>query len=378
MMNFVTIFPETENIHLIKDVGMIPYIMYKEYGIDSKIVCYKNGDYPYLNSDVKGLKIDFIKKFTGKSILDVGIYLLKKSKKIDVLHIFHLGIKESVWICVYKFLNKKGKIYLKFDADYHIKETTNPRGKSLKAFLKKLTLNKCDLISVENRVVYSFLKEFWKIDVKYIPNGFYDYKRKTVVCSGIKEKTILTVGRIGTYQKATEILLEGFKMAYKNDTMTDWNLKIVGPIEKSFKGYVDKFINENPNLKRKIEFTGAIYDRDELKKEYEKAKIFCLTSRYESFGLVFLEAMKAGCYIISSDVESALDITNNRTYGSIFKIDDIEELSQCIVKSCNNESLNSNCYKIQEYVYKEFYWTTICKKILIYLFDESEYKKFLV
>ena len=37
---FLTLFPELENVHLMKDVGMIPYIMHKEFGYDSYIASY--------------------------------------------------------------------------------------------------------------------------------------------------------------------------------------------------------------------------------------------------------------------------------------------------------------------------------------------------
>ncbi len=117
-------------------------------------------------------------------------------------------------------------------------------------------------------------------------------------------------------------------------------------------------------MKDKIIFTGPIYDRNKLNEEYKKSKIFCLTSRFESFGLVFLEAMKNGCYLITSDIESSLDVTDNKKYGNIFPIDDVKELANCLVTACNNEnSLYENCKNIQEYVYKKFYWPVICKKV---------------
>jgi hypothetical protein len=61
-MTFVTLFPGATNIHLTKDVGMIPFIMHKYYGYDSTLVCYKNDEYDYLETEVKGLKIDFLEK----------------------------------------------------------------------------------------------------------------------------------------------------------------------------------------------------------------------------------------------------------------------------------------------------------------------------
>ena len=57
-MKFVTLFPEMENVHLIKSCGMIPYVLHKYHGYDSKIVGYNNhGNYDYINTEVKGLKI---------------------------------------------------------------------------------------------------------------------------------------------------------------------------------------------------------------------------------------------------------------------------------------------------------------------------------
>ena len=47
MKRFVFIVPRFFNMHLKKDVGMIPYFMSKNYGYESWIVGYKNEDeYP--------------------------------------------------------------------------------------------------------------------------------------------------------------------------------------------------------------------------------------------------------------------------------------------------------------------------------------------
>lgn len=77
---FVTLFPGIQNIHLVKDVGMIPYCMKKYYGSDSKIVVYKNQNYPYFETDVKSLgKMYFPLK--RQSILNSTLFLAKNAKK---------------------------------------------------------------------------------------------------------------------------------------------------------------------------------------------------------------------------------------------------------------------------------------------------------
>lgn len=63
MKRFLTIFPIAMNVHLIKDVGMISYIMHKELDYELTLLCYKNDDYSYLEKEVKGLKIVYLKRY---------------------------------------------------------------------------------------------------------------------------------------------------------------------------------------------------------------------------------------------------------------------------------------------------------------------------
>ena len=307
-MRFVTIFPEAENIHLIKDVGMIPYIMNKKYDFKSKIVCYKNGSYPYKKNEFKDIDLEFIKKITGNKLIDQIIYLIKNSKKIDILNLIHLTQINLILINIYKLINKKGKVYLKMDANINIKNTVNPSLNTIKGIIKRKSIEKCELISVETKELHKYLLENWKINVEYVPNGFYDFESIDDNKREIKENIILTVGRIGAYEKANEVLLEAFKLA--NSKLEDWKLRVVGPIEEEFKEYINNFLCENPTLKDKITFLGPIYDLEKLELEYKRAKVFCLTSRSEGFPLVFLEAIKNGCYIITSNILAAYDITN--------------------------------------------------------------------
>ena len=69
-MEFYTLFTRTENIHLLKDVGMIPETLAAEYDdVASYIVTYKNGDYPYIGREICHARPVFLKKKLGKYIL---------------------------------------------------------------------------------------------------------------------------------------------------------------------------------------------------------------------------------------------------------------------------------------------------------------------
>ncbi|MBC9810748.1 glycosyltransferase [Carnobacterium maltaromaticum] len=360
-MNFVTLFLPTENFHLTKDVGMIPYIMYKYYGYNSTIVSYDNGDYPYLKTEVRGLKQDFVRKTTNNNMLNGCLYIWKEARNIDVLHLFHIGIQQYIWLLLFKLRNSKGKVYLKLDAAESIREIKFNRW-NIKHFFKKYALKKCDLISVETTQLAEYLSENWPVEITYITNGFYDQGKYSKINYDMKQNTICHVSRVGSPEKATDVLLKGFKIASPN--IKDWNLKIVGPIEKEFEPFIEQFFADNPELKERIEFVGLVTDRKELNQYYEQSKVFIMTSLFESFGLVFVEALRYGCTIITSNVSSAIDITDKERVGKIFPINDAEILAEKLITICSDENyLKQNTLDSQEYAYANFYWPTLCGEI---------------
>lgn len=359
-MRFVTIFPQTENVHLLKDVGMIPFVLHEKFRYDSIITTYDNSKYSYLSNEVKNLKINFLRKYTNNEVVDVCIYILKNAKQIDILHLFHLRKKIIIWIFIYKLLNRNGKVYLKLDCGRSFKNS-NFDLRGLKNMFRKSIIKKCTLISAETKEAYDYINEHWPIKVELIPNGFKkDVLRK--IKPEEKENYIITVGRIGSKEKANEVLMEAF--ANVHCKIPGWKLKLVGPIEESFKPYIESYFKEHKDLKDKVIFTGAIYDKEKLDYEYRKAKIFCLTSPKEGFPLVFLEAIKNGCYIVSSDVSSVADVTNNFKYGDIFDVGNIEQLSNLLIKKCKYDITTYSLFaEIQKFAYDKFDWNIICEKI---------------
>ena len=113
-MRFVTLFLKTRNVHLTKDVGMLPYLLHKLHATDSSVVTYKNDEeYSYIDDEVKGLKLEFVEKTGGGIIFDGVRYLAQNASKIDVLNTYHLNLSSYVYGIVYKRFNPNGRIYLK-------------------------------------------------------------------------------------------------------------------------------------------------------------------------------------------------------------------------------------------------------------------------
>nr|WP_307897797.1 glycosyltransferase [Clostridium botulinum] len=285
-MKYCVLYPNTKNVNLIKEMGMIPYKLHKNFGYDSKIVCYNLDEYTYLNEEVKGLKIDFLDRKYNNYSLDGLRYLKKQAKNIDVLQIFHVTLYSLLYAFMYKRLNPKGKIYLKLDCSHKLIDKILSLN-SIKYKLLNKYLDKVDLISVEQKILTKKLKNILPsqsdkivnipngVDYKYLEekNIYYDFSKK--------ENIVLSVTRVGAEEKNTQMLLEAFNNI-KNIEELGWKLVIVGPIEEEFNKYIESYFNNNPKMRKLVEFKGSISDR----------KNYLMNTKEQKFSLL-LQNLKA-------------------------------------------------------------------------------------
>ncbi len=343
---FTLYWPGLQNFHLTKDVGLIPYIFQKHLNYEVSILCGKNEEH-YDEIMTKNINLNFMDNEDSVTLL------LQKTDILMLIGYYDFNLR---MIEKFKAINPKGKIYLKLDLNINWLNGIGFNEKNINL------LNNCTLISVESKNLKKIIDDTWPIKVQHIPNGFYDFFNSDIIEYSHKENIILTVGRLGTYEKATEIIMEAFKIA--SEKIGDWKLKLIGSIEPGFNEYINNYLSAYPEVRDKVIFTGPIYDRQLLMEEYKKSKVFCLTSRVEAFAQVFAEAAFNGNYIISSAVDGALDITADKKYGSIFPINDFEALSKELIAVCSDEIvLKEVCNNIQINTRDNFDWIKICEKI---------------
>lgn len=359
-MNFCTLFLKTENVHLMKDIGQLPFCLQEDYGYHAYIATYNNGEYSYLTNEVKGLELKFVKKsFLGQAF-DGLRFLFKMHKKIDILNVYHLNLNSFLWILFFKMIRgKKAIVYLKLDAD-HL-EIGKMQHKNLKAWVKKITINSADIVSAESSVMQEALQKYCKEKILYIPNGYLDFE-KTEKEIRKKENIILTVGRLGTHQKATEVLVDAFLQA---DIATDWKLVLVGSMTEEFKTWMKSREQEYPDTQKRILLLGNIENKELLQEWYCRAKIFSLPSRYESFGIVLIEAMLQGCYIVTSDVVlAAKDLIQDERMGCMVKANSREELADTLTKISHLEmDWDNNARRIEGRIEDKFLWKNILQPL---------------
>lgn len=368
-----TIFAQMENIHLIKDPGMIPLTFHRYYGYQATIPLSSTENYPYKDKYYSGVETPLLsdKKNVDEKYLVRLKWLIKNAKKIDVLHLFFFDKWTFILMYIYKVINRKGLIYVHADTDgerlIHYNFSRNPikRFITTHIFLNDRVLEDT-LWGIQNSKNAKRLEGVWPfIHVKFVPNGFF-WEGNSKPEYNQKENIILTVARLGTPPKKTDLLLEAF--AKVSPQFPDWKLRLVGTIEDEFKEYIEKFFARNPGLKDKVEFVGPIYDRNALEQEYIKAKVFCLPSAYESFGLVSVEALSKGCFLLESDIESNKDITQNGKMGLLFENgnpDDFAEKMKCTLS--DETRLEHNFTTAVRYANSHFSWERALEPVALWL-----------
>lgn len=357
---FVTLFPELENVHLMKDVGLVPYVMFKEFGYDSYIASYRSDKLEYLKTNVKGLKILGIEKYSKKAVVNVSIFLLRYAKRIDILNIFHMSRASMVWIGLYKFLNKSGKVYLKLDTN--LQEASNEIADGISFHFIKRNICKCDLITSETEDVKNLLEKTFFCNIIHLSNGVLE--SDIYFPMEKKEKIIMTSGRLGTSQKNTEMLIEAFAGAVQNIS-EKWILLLVGSMTEEFKKYVKKKIRES-HLTKRIILYGYVGNREELASLYSKCTIFTMPSKWEGFPLSAVEAAARGDYLLASDLPCFIEITDYGKYGTVFENGNLEAYVKSMTEICScidNGNWNVDYSGMEKHVRKNYSWERICRKI---------------
>ena len=354
---FVTLF-NSENIHLLKDVGLIPYGMYKYKNYDASIATYFNGQYPYADNLVKGLKITEVKKITGKFDLDCLIYLAQNARKIDVLNIYHIKGQSGLKALTYKIFNRKGKIYLKFDS-----VICKDSGINLKNIACALLLKLSDFKSTEIEEKVNSLSFSWNEKIGFVPNPYYPAYFQNYVYFNQRKNQIITVGRIGSNQKATEILIEGF--AKIHNKIPEWQLVLVGPretfdIKLDFEKFINDIYEKYDGIKDKIIFKGSITEKNILNDLYLESKIAAFPSRWEGFGIAPMEACLSGCFFVGTDIPSFRALTENFKYAYACKIEDVTDFSDKLLKACLNiDDLERKSLELREIALRKYSLQTV-------------------
>lgn len=163
-----------------------------------------------------------------------------------------------------------------------------------------------------------------KIPIYVIPNSFPFYPDKPSLC---ENKQAIIVGRYNS-AKGYNYLIDAWKIVYQKHP--DWIINIFGSGE--YKDRVRKQIQDH-GLQDVVIMNNPI---DHIMEEYLKSSIYVMSSVFEGFAMVLLEAMSCGLPCVSFDCP----------YGPRNVITDGED--GILVEYLNSQALADNICKLIE------------------------------
>jgi glycosyltransferase involved in cell wall biosynthesis len=193
-------------------------------------------------------------------------------------------------------------------------------------------------------------------DVCVIPNGY----APDVHHGQPKRTLVLVVARLFP-RKGVQHFIESLR-----GQRLDWEIVVAG--DGPYMGHLQKLAKD---VGVPVKFLGFV-DKFTLRRLYEEARILVFPSIRENFPMVLLEAMDAGCAIITTDAEGCAEVVGDA--GVVVKKGDAVEIRRALLDligddaKCRNLSAQGRARSLQ------FRWTRISAEYR-HLFEHIVYPR---
>jgi len=179
------------------------------------------------------------------------------------------------------------------------------------------------------------LKEWNFNNLMVIPNPLpFDSHEK----SELINKKIIVVGK-QSYQKGYDRLLDIWNLVHEK--FPNWELEIYGKLDSTLE--LEKKC-KNLNLKNSVNFLPPVKN---IQEKYKEASMYLMTSRFEGFGMVLIEAMSYGVPCISFDCpHGPADIINNGKDGFLVSNGDLNGFAEKLVLLMEDTKLRKSMGKL--------------------------------
>ena len=162
--------------------------------------------------------------------------------------------------------------------------------------------------------------------------------------SDVSKKRVIAVGRLD-YQKGFDRLIQAWEIVYKSGKYNDWRLDIFGQGEwkDMLQGMIDeKGLSSSAFINKPTKNIG---------REYSESSMLVMSSNYEGFPMVMIEAMACGLPVVAFDFKCGpKDIISDGENGLIIRNGDIKALAEGMMRLMedteNRKRMSLNARKI--------------------------------
>ena len=113
------------------------------------------------------------------------------------------------------------------------------------------------------------------------------------------------------------------------------------------------------SLQKNVTFSGFVKD---IKSEYVSADFFVMSSRYEGFPMVLLEALSCGLPVVSFDCPTGPSEILQYGAGLLVENQSISQLSASILKMIEDRELRNECAGKAHYTAQKYSPEIICRR----------------
>lgn len=273
------------------------------------------------NIDVSGNPIQYLSKYIS------GIKKVVAKVKPEIILVCDDGLKGFF---LPKILGKKIPIIYERHVSKLIEISEN------QSFIKGIfTKTKFFLMDILAKDFTQFIvltegnKNEWKLkNLQVIPNPLPFFSAEK---SSLENKKVIAVGK-QSYQKSYDRLLKSWVLLGKE--FQDWELHIYGKFDENL---------GLENLSKDLKIDKQVFfhpPERNIEEKYAESSIFVLSSRYEGFGMVLIEAMSFGIPCVSFDCNyGPSDIIRNNEDGFLVTNGNEKEFAEKLQLLMKNETL---------------------------------------
>ena len=293
----------------------------------------------YFNPKIKiiDLKINYLNSLSSNFLLQKFQLKIRNDKILKSLNSIIKNIQPDILISVcgsssvvcHKVLNPCKKILEHhgnkgfFTGEMNNSTFVDKLKFRYREYREKSYLNKYD----EFLVLTEEDKKAWGDNRIKVINNPLPFDSKEV--SNCKNKKIISIGRL-EFEKGFDILIDIWKKVNKKHP--NWILEIYGEgsLRKELQTKIDSL-----DLTNSLILKG---NEKNIQSKYLENSIYVMSSRYEGFGMVLIEAMSCGLPLISFDCPCGpKDIIKDGENGFLVKFGDIDEMAEKINYLIENE-----------------------------------------
>lgn len=188
--------------------------------------------------------------------------------------------------------------------------------------LREVVSNSKEFICVSN-ALKNVVRELTNVEknILVIPNAvdsIFEHKKELKNL----EFTFISIGNL-IESKRFDLTIEAFAKAFKGNEAIKLKILGDGAKRRELEALVKKY-----EMNNQVIFTGRV-GRNSVAKELQSANVFVLPSDYETFGIVYIEALACGLPVIATKNGGAEDIVNPNN-GFLIEKDNVFLLTEAM------------------------------------------------